>query len=206
MSIRHLCTFAVALAAVAAIPRGPVHAGDQYQATIVADDTNSTAFTIAKPGSKVSVKPSSKPADGGAVVQLVLKNVDCPNIGNDAGKANKCGSKGAGPDALTRKHVLNIGARALGLDTPDVAGLTYRLEKGAAVFEATGKNTISAAQAFGVLAGPIAGHALGVGLVKLQARGSDPDNPGTGCGVVPLPVGNTCIDGGVYGIAGIKVP
>jgi hypothetical protein len=183
-----------------------VHAGDQYQATIVADDTNSTAFTIAKPGSKVIVKPSSKPGDGGVLVQLILKNVDCPSVGNDASKANKCGSKGAAADALTRKHVLNIGARALGLDTPDVAGVTYRLEKGAAVFEATSKNTISAAQAFGALAAPIAGHALGVGLVKLQERGTDPDNATTGCSVVPSPVGSTCIDGGVYGIAGITVP
>ena len=206
MRVRNLCAVAFGMAAIAGIPRGPVHAGDVYQATIVADDTNSTSFTIAKPGSKVVVKPSSKAGDGGAVVQLVLKNVDCPSVGNDAGKANKCGSKGAGADALTRKHVLNIGARALGLDIPDVAGLTYRLEKGTAVFEATGKNTISAAQAFGALAGPIAGHALGVGLVKLQERGSDPDNPTTGCSVVPLPVGNTCIDGGVYGFAGIKVP
>jgi hypothetical protein len=152
------------------------------------------------------VKPSTKPGDGGVLVQLVLKNVDCPDVGNDKGKAGKCGSKGAGADALTRKHVLNIGARALGLDVPDTSGVTYRLEKGAAVFEATGKNTISAAQAFGNLAEAILHHPLGVGLVKLQERGSDPDNGTTGCSVVPLPVGNTCTDGGVYGIAGVTVP
>jgi len=183
-----------------------VQAGDQYQATIVADDTNSTDFKIAKPGSKVVIKPSTKPADGGVVLQLLLKSVDCPNVGNDGGKANSCGSKGAAADALTRKHVLNLGARALGLDTPDVAGLTYRLEKGAAVFEASGKNTVSANQAFGALASAIVGHSLGVGLVKLQERGSDPDNATTGCSVVPLPVGNSCTDGGVYGMTGIAVP
>jgi hypothetical protein len=183
-----------------------VQAGDQYQVTVVADDTNTTAFKIAKAGSKVVIKPSSKPGDGGVVVQLLLKSVDCPSVGNDGGKANSCGSKGAGADALTRKHVLNLGARALGLDVPDASGVTYRLEKGAAVFEATGKNTVSATQAFGALASAILHHALGIGLVKLQERGSDPDNATTGCSVVPLPVGNTCTDGGVYGMAGIAVP
>lgn len=206
MRAHNLCVAVLSLAAVVAVPRGAVHAGDQYQATIVADDTNSTAFTIAKPGSKLIIKPSSKPADGGIVVQLVLKNVDCPSIGNDGQKANKCGSKGANADALSRKHVLNIGARALGLDTPDVAGVTYRLEKGAAVFEATGKNMVSATQLFGALASAILHHSLGVGLVKLQERGTDADNATTGCGVVPLPVDNTCTDGGVYGFAGITVP
>jgi hypothetical protein len=206
MKVHNLCVVALGVAAFAAVPRGAVQAGDQYQATIVADDTNSTAFTIAKPGSKLIIKPSSKPADGGIVVQLVLKNVDCPSAGNDGGKANKCGSKGATADALTRKHVLNLGARALGLDVPDASGVTYRLEKGAAVFEATGKNTVSATQAFGDLASAILHHSLGVGLVKLQERGTDPDNTSTGCDVVPLPVGNTCTDGGVYGVAGITVP
>ncbi len=206
MRVRNLCLFAFGVAAVAGLPRGPVHAGDQYQATLVKDDTNPTAFTIAKPGSKIIIKPSTKPGDGGVLVQLILKNIDCPSVGNDLGKANKCGSKGAAADALTRKHVLNVGSRALGLDVPDASGVTYRLEKGAAVFETSGKNTITATQAFGALAAPIQGHALGVGLLKLQERGSDPDNPTTGCGVVPLPVGNTCADGGVYGIAGISVP
>jgi len=204
--VRKVWMVALGVVAVAGLPSSRAYAGDQYQATIVKDDTNATKFTIAKPGSKLVIKPSSKPGDGGVLLQLILKNVDCPDVGNDGNKANKCGSKGAGADALTRKHVLNIGARALGLDTPDVAGVTYRLEKGAAVFEATSKNTVSAAQAFGALAAPIAGHALGVGLVKLQERGMDPDNATTGCSVVPLPVGNTCIDGGVYGIAGVSVP
>ena len=206
MRVRNLCLFAFGVAAVAGLPSRPVHAGDQYQATLVADDTNATAFTIVKSGSKVKIKPSTKPGDGGVVVQMILKNVDCPAVGNDKGKAGKCGSKGAGAEALTRRHVFNIGSRALGLDVPDASGVTYRLEKGVGLFEATGKNTISATQAFGALAAPIAGHSLGVGLVKLQERGSDPDNPTTGCGVVPLPVGNTCTDGGVYGIAGVQVP
>jgi len=206
MNARRILTVAIGLAAIAGLPRGPVHAGDQVQATIVADDTNATAFTIIKPGSKIVVKPSSKPGDGGIVLQLLLKNVDCPDVGNDGGKAGKCGSKGAASDNLTRKHVLNLGARALGLDVPDVSGVPYRLEKGAAVFEATGKNTVSATQAFGSLAGPIKGHALGIGLVKVQERGTDPDNVNTGCAVVPLSVGNTCTDGGVYGVAGISVP
>ena len=206
MRVRNLCVVALGVAAMAAIPRGAVQAGDQYQVTIAADDTNATAFKIAKPGSKVVIKPSTKPADGGVVVQLLLKSVDCPSVGNDGGKPNSCGSKGAAADALTRKHVLNLGARALGLDVPDASGVTYRLEKGAAVFEASGKNTVSATQAFGALAGAILHHSLGIGLVKLQERGSDPDNATTGCGVVPLPVGNTCTDGGVYGMAGIAVP
>jgi len=206
MRVHNLCVVALGVAAVAAVPRGAVQAGDQYQVTVVADDTNSTAFTIAKPGSKVVIKPSSKAGDGGVTVQLLLKSVDCPSVGNDGGKANSCGSKGAGADALTRKHVLNLGARALGVDTDNSAGVTYRLEKGAAVFEASGKNTVSATQAFGALAGAILHHALGVGLVKLQERGSDPDNATTGCSVVPLPVDNTCTDGGVYGMAGIAVP
>jgi len=206
MSARRILAVVVGMAAIAGLPTGPAQAGDQYQATIVADDTNATAFAIAKPGSKIIIKPSSKPADGGIVVQLLLKNVDCPDIGNDGGKAGKCGSKGATADALTRKHVLNLGARALGLDVPDVTGVTYRLEKGAAVFESTGKNTVSATQAFGALAGAIRNHSLGIGVVKLQERGTDPDNASTGCSIVPLSPGNTCTDGGVYGVAGIFVP
>ena len=206
MRVWKVCRVALWVVAFAGLPNGRVYAGDQYQCTIIADDTNSTAFTIAKPGSKVVVKPSNKPTDGGVVLQLILKNVDCPSVGNDGGKANKCGSKGAGADALTRKHVLNIGARALGLDAPDSAGVTYRLEKGVALFEASGKNTVSSTQAFGVLGAAIRGHSLGVGIVKLHERGTDPDNATTGCGVVPLPVGNTCTDGGVYGVAGINVP
>jgi hypothetical protein len=206
MRVRNVCIVALGVAAVAGLSKGRAYAGDQYQATIVADDTNTTDFTIAKPGSKIIIKPSSKPGDGGVLLQMVLKNVDCPAAGNDGGKANKCGSKGAADDAPTRKHVMDIGARALGLDAPESAGVTYRLEKGAAVFEASGKNTVTSTQAFDVLGAAIRGHALGIGVVKLHARGSDPDNKTTGCGVVPLPIGNTCIDGGVYGMAGINVP
>jgi hypothetical protein len=206
MSVRSLCMFTIAAIAIVALSRGAAQAGDKYQATIVADDTNSTAFTIAKPGSKIIIKPSNKPADGGIVVQLVLKNVDCASIGNDKGKPNKCGSKGANEEALTRKHVLNIGARALGVEVPNAAGVTYRLEKGTALFETTGKNKVSATQVFGDLASAILHHALGIGVVKVQERGTDPDNADTGCSVAPLPDPNTCIDGGVYGVAGITVP
>ena len=79
MRVHNLCIVALGVAAIAVVPRGAVQAGDQYQVTVVADDTNATAFTIAKPGSKVVIKPSSKPGDGGIVLQLLLKSVDCPS-------------------------------------------------------------------------------------------------------------------------------
>jgi hypothetical protein len=207
MRVRNLCTVALGVAAVACIANGRAYAGDQYQCTIVGEDTNNTTgFTIAKPGSKLIIKPSTNPADNGVLIQLVLKNVDCPTVGNDGGKANKCGSKGAADDAPTRKHVLSIGAHALGADFPNVVATTYRLEKGVAIFEASGKNTISNNQMLGSAGAALQGHSLGIGIVTLRTPGTNEDDPATGCKVPHLTDVNTCSDGQVYGVAGIGVP
>jgi len=204
MRVREMCVVVFGAAAVAGLPKGPVQAGDQYQSTIVAEEaaTNTSDFGIAKPGSKFVIKPSTKAGDSGVTMQMVLANVNCPNAGNDGGKVNSCGSKGAAPGAPTRNHVVEIGARALGLEIPSAAGITYRLEKGKGLFEATGKNTVSGGQAFGALANGIQGHPLGVGLIRLHAPGTNPAD----CTTVPLADGNGCTDGPVYGFAGIGVP
>lgn len=197
MRVRKLCLVALGVAGVACLPPDRVYAGDQYQATIVGDDTNTTAFTIGKPGSKLIVKPSTTPGDNGVLVQLVLKNVDCPTVDNDGGKANKCNST---------KHVLGVGARALGLNLLNVIGFPYDLKKGVAVFEASGKNTVSNSQALGPIGTALQGHSLGMGIVMLLTPGSNEDDPATGCKAAHLTDVNTCCDGQPYGVAGITVP
>lgn len=186
---------------------GVAHARDKYQSTIVEESNNTTPFKLLKPG-KIKIFPSTKPGDGGIVFQLLLKKVDCPTIGNDKNKEGKCGVKGAPPESPVNDHIVEIGVRALGNDVPApgnpllvaAAGIPFRLEKGKAVFQATGKNKIGGA-AFGALSGLIFDQPLGIGLIKLRTAGSNPAD----CGTAPLLEGNGCNDGDVYAVAGITV-
>jgi hypothetical protein len=205
---RHLAT-SVLIGAVIGGPYVSVaHAKDKYQASIVGEPSNATPYTLLKPGSKIKISPSTKPGDGGIVFQLLLKNVDCPTIGNDKNKPGKCGVKDAPPESPVNNHILEIGVRALGNDVPApgnpllvaAAGIPFRLEKGKAVFQATGKNKIGGA-AFGALSSLIFDQPMGIGLIKLRTPGSNLAD----CGTAPLLEGNGCNDGDVYAVAGITV-
>lgn len=194
MKIKRVLGLALLPAAVGLLLTVPALAADKYQATIVEDGTNTTDFSFTKGGSKVSIKPSTKPGDGGIVTQLNAKFIDCPAIGNDKGKAGKCGESGS----AICDHVMNLGVRSVGLDLANVAGMRYCIEKGKVFFPSTGKNKVGGT-GFGALITLIFNQPLGIGLIKLQTPGSDPNS----CLTAPAPA--TCTDGDVYGMAGIVV-
>ena len=191
-----------ALALAAAFPlAGTAQAKDKYGASIVESPANTTNFSFAAPGSKVQIKPSSKVGDGGIIAQLNLKFVDCapPGPGNDGGTPGKCGVK----DSPVTNHVMDLGVNFGGVDFPSIVGIKYSIEKGKAAFQGTGKNKIGGG-VFGALVTAVFNQPLGIGLIKLHEAGSDP----AVCDTVPLvhpipPAINACIDGGVYGLAGI---
>jgi hypothetical protein len=195
MSKRILFGAIVASAVAVALPGGTVQAADKYAATIVESFVNPTTFGFAASGSKVQIKPSTKAGDGGIIAQLNLKFVDCPP-NNDGGAPGKCGVK----DSPIVDHVLNLSVNSLGVDFPSIAGIKYSIEKGKGAFQATGKNKINGT-AFGAFVSLVFNTPLGIGLIKLHEAGSVPAD----CDTVPLAMGNGCVDGGVYGIAGIVV-
>jgi len=205
MRVRNAVTVALAAGALVGLSRDTAHAGDQIQATIVnvdentdTDTSNDLPFKLLKPGSKIVVKPSFKPGDGGVTMQLIMKNIDCPapaGPGNDGDKPGKCGVKGS----PVTGHVMGVDARALGTDLGyETAGILYRIEKGTAVFEATGKNKTGGGF-FGAVSTLVFNKALGFNTFQFHTAASDPES----CENVPLIPGNDCTDGDVYAISGI---
>lgn len=176
---------------------GAAMAGDKYSASLIKYEpgAGNPRYEIVKSG-KVSIKSSTKAGDGGIVTQLTLGGIDCPapGPGNDGGKAGKCGVSGS----PVVNHVLTESTSFGGADLDDVAGIKFKLEKGKATFQATGKNKIGGA-VFGPLVSVIFNQPLGFGFIKVREAGSDPSD----CDAVPLAPGNGCTDGPLYGIAGI---
>jgi len=194
----------VAVAALVLLPVRTAQAGYQYQSTIVAETTqngNTTDFKLTKPGSsKVVIKPSSKSGDGGTVIQMVLTGVDCPAEGNDGAKTGKCGNAGS----PVMDHVLELGVRALGIEfpgggvSPSAVGILFKIAKGTAVFEATGKNILPG-KVFGPSTTSVFNSPLGIGLLRLHTPGSVTSDCAT------APPGPGCTDGVVYAYTGIVV-
>lgn len=170
----------------------------KYAASIVESQINPTNFSFDKEKSKVQIKPSGKAGDGGFVIQLNAKFIDCPLVGNDKGKAGKCGINGS----PVTNHIMELNLFVLGALGVKV-GVPYDVEKGKAAFVSTGKNKTAAGEA-GALVTVLFGTSIGVDGVRLRVTGSDPFNVTTGCGVQPLPVVNTCLNGAAYGIAGFR--
>jgi hypothetical protein len=193
MKITRLLGLALLPVAFGMVLTVPVQAGDKYQSTIVEDSANATAFSFTQGGSKVSIKPSTKAGDGAIVTQLNAKFIDCPP-NNDGGTPGKCGVK----DNAICDHVMNLGVRSTGLDLPNIAGIRYCIEKGKTFFPSTGKNKVGGT-VLGALVTLIFDQPLGIGLVKLQTPGSIPAS----CATAPAPA--TCVDGDIYGVAGIVV-
>jgi len=175
----------------------------KYSSSIVENSfpINPTNFSFTAEKSKVAIKTSGKDGDGGLVTQLNMKFVDCAAdaTGNDAG-AGTCGPKGA----LAPEGVMQLDVLVLGGDLPNVAGVPFYLEKGKSRFIGTGKNKQGAA-GFGATITVLFQQPMGVGYIKIKTAGSDMTNPTTGCGVVPLPLGNTCTDGALWAFAGVRV-
>jgi hypothetical protein len=163
-------------------------AGDKYDLTLVPEPGTSSPFALGKVvkgefvvqsnGSKVVIKPSTKAGDGGVVIQLVLKNVDCATYqgvddptGNNNGKPGKCGlaKKGKTTPAMpAHHHVLAASVNFMGGDLTDVAGILYQVENGVATFEASGKNKIGGAALFGSLVKLVFNTPMGFGLFELH--------------------------------------
>jgi hypothetical protein len=183
-----------ALCAAGAFTAMPALAGTKVQGNIVPQNIGGTCsgpcFTIGKPG-KFKVSESKKAGSGGIEMQLNIKGVDCANADppaeNDGGQAGKCDDV---------NHVLEVNTDFAGLETK--VGLLYDLVKGKTVFQATGKNKLTGADAFGALVGAIQGQSLGIGVLRVHAPGSNPAS----CLNAPLLV-TTCTDGEKYGIGGI---
>lgn len=176
----------------------PSVAADKYQSSVIGAYAGTTTFTFTKQKSKIKIQPRDKAGDGGVRLQLNLKFVDCPSIGNDKDKAGKCGVKGS----PVHNHVLEFSVNALGVDLEGVAGLPYYIEKGKGRFEATGKNKIYGSD-LGSFISLIFGQPLGIGQLKLRTPGSNPSE----CDTIPLgpPGTNGCTDGDVYALTGINV-
>jgi len=219
MEVRKPLWVAVAAAAAVLLPLRAAHAGQKYTSTVVEDDTNpgtvhlkgcspkkatSPITPVNCPTSNsVTIVPSTVQGNGGTTIQLKLKNVLCN-----------------GSPCNTTNNVFELWARALGTDTPGpsnpviiaAAGLLFNITNGTAVFP-NGKNVVAGGPAFGILVSAIFPKSLGVGLIKLHEPAHDP----LACGFAPLynianPVlnnnhsGTDCINGNVFGVAGIGVP
>jgi hypothetical protein len=181
---------------------GSAYAGDTYQSSVIESPpaANSTNFHLTKPG-KMKITPSKLPGTS-LVVQLILSGVDCdPN--NDGGKPGKCGSVATPEDAVLDMSVRQYILPPTGADMMHVAGVPIEFVKGKAVFSATGKNKADGSQVFGVLVAAFLDQPVGVHVTYVRAEGTDPTNAFTGCGIVPLPAVNTCLDGGEFAIAGM---
>ena len=175
---------------------GTAEAKDKYSATVVENSANTTDFHLLQGGSKIQIKPSDKPGDGGIVTQLNLKFVDCPppGPGNDGGAPGKCGVK----DSPVVNHVMDLSVHVLGNDFNSIVGIKYSIEKGKGFFQATGKNKITG-DVFGAFVTLVFNQSLGIGVIKLREAGTDP----TDCDTVPLVMGNGCTDGGIYAVGGV---
>ncbi len=200
MRIEKVLLVGLVLAVGALFLASPVQAKDKYQCSVIEVATNPTNFTwvAGTNKSKMKISPSYKDGDGGMVMQLGLKALDCPldPKGNDGGEAGKCGPK----DDPVLNHVLALSVNAVGLDLVDVAGVLYDVEGGKAKFVGTGKNKIGGTL-FGAMVGMIFNTPMGIGQIKLHEAGSNP----LACETAPLPPGSPCLDGGVYAMTGINV-
>lgn len=191
------------VAGAAVIVIGPPAEGQfkgagKYAASIVEFQANTSDFSFDKEKSKVQIKPSKKDGDGGFVIQLNAKFIDCPSLGNDKGKAGKCGQNGL-PHI---NHIMELNLHVLGALAVKT-GISFDVEKGKAAFSSTGKNKTVAGEA-GPLVSVLYTTAIGVDGIRLRTPGSDPFDEETGCDVLPLPPVNTCTDGLIYGIAGFR--
>jgi len=197
---------------------GTASAGDLYQSTIVeapaasgdAVPVNTSDFHLLKPGNLMKVTPSKNPGEA-VTMQLVLKNVDCVAEGNDGAKAGKCGVAAHNPNPAVPVHaVLDMSVHQYILfaisgnaDLMHVAGVPISFSKGVATIDASGKNKATGSAVFGALVGAFTNQKAGFHVTLVRTKGSDPANVTTGCGVTPLPPGNTCLDGTEFGLTGI---
>src|SRR2546425_2701081 len=187
-------------AAAGWVPIGTARAGDQVQESILGTDPTAGGFALTKHG-KAKIKPSTTAGDGGITFQLTLTGIDCPP-NNDGGSLGKCGVSGS-PQT---NHVLDIGALFGGAELNHVAGVKYKIEKGTATFQATGKNKIGGA-VFGPLVSAIFNKPLGFGYIEFRTPGTRPGD----CDKVPLPAAactgslttNCCTNGTLYALGGV---
>ena len=187
----------LALVASAPMAEAQFKGAGKYAAGIVEFEANTSDFSFDKEKSKVQIKPSKKDGDGGFVIQLNAKFIDCPP-NNDKGKAGKCGEN----TIPQQNHIMELNLHVLGA-LPVKTGLRYDVEKGKAAFESTGKNKTPASTA-GALVSVLYTTSIGVDGIRLRTPGSDVLHPTTGCDALPLPPVNTCADGLIYGIAGFR--
>jgi hypothetical protein len=165
-----------------------------------AGNCNTAGYSFASEKSKVQIKPSGTDGDGGIITQLGLKFVNCPGEeGNDGGAPGACGPQGS----PATNHVFVLESNFAGIVTR--AGVMYDIEKGKGAFQATGKNKVGGAAIAGPLVTAVFQRPLGIGQIQLKTPGSNVSHPTTGCGAIPLPPVNTCSDGQIYGVAGIRV-
>jgi hypothetical protein len=179
----------------------PVQAGTKVQGSMVPTGPGTTYFLLdGKPG-KFAIKASKKAGDGGSVLQLKLKGVDCDaNGNNDGGKAGKCSETG---------HTMVFWSNFSGIVT--VTPILYDLDGGKSIFPSSGKNKVTAADSFGPIASAIQGNSLGVGFIEARGPGSDTSGGACDPPILPgdpltYPAGaskTTCIDGELYAIGGI---
>ncbi len=230
MQTRSRWYFALLVAAGVVLPLAIAHAGDKYSCTLVQEvgppGPNTSDFALLKPGNQITIAPAKPklgppPSAPGLVMQLILKNVDCPAEGNDSNKTGKCGiaqdpakckmagspqpcctGLGTGPGCSPVDAALALSVHFGGVDIFNVTGVPIEFVKGQAVFQATEKNKIDGS-VFGGLVVAILGQPIGFHVLTVKTEGTDPTNLTTGCGVVPLPMVNTCLDGIPFAFTGI---
>ena len=183
MKVRRTFWAAVLVGAVVCLPLRKAHAGAQYQSTITEDSSNTSSTHLSKPSGadKIVLKPSKKKGDGGFVIQLVAKDINC---------GSQCNN-----------NVIDLGVHAIGTDVPNAVGVLFNVNGGQAVF-ANGKNATGTGSLFGSLASSIFNKSLGIGLISLRQPGSNAAD----CANVPLAPGNGCNDGAIYAVSGFVVP
>ncbi len=174
----------IAAGILAMTATGPVSAATKVQGNLIAVDDGSNLYNIAKPG-KFAFKESKAALGGGMAIQLNLKGIDCPT-----GAANKC-------DSTDNVMELTVAFGGGSLETH--TGILFNVEGGKAVFPQTGKNKVSGADVFGVIASVTQGQTLGLGLVRIHATASVPAS----CANPVLLPGNTCADGENYAVSGV---
>ena len=172
----------------------------KYSSSVMPRPGYAGDFTMpGKAKGKVQIKPSKKDGDAGWTIQLNVKGIDCPLAGNDGGEAGKCGLNDVG----VAGHQMELNILALGAVGAKVA-VEFQIEKGKTTFVSTGKNKQGAGGA-GALATVLFNTNLAIDSIRLHEPGSDPLNAMTGCGVIPLPEPNTCLDGPAWAFTGIQV-
>ena len=208
VQMRRIYRSVLVLAAGVVLPLATAHAGDMYQCSVIHDPSGSSDFMLTKPGNKIKIVPSPASMPGtGMVMQLILKNVDCPLEGNDKNTAGKCGVAATkATPAAPVDAILAVGVYYPPLNLVNVFGVPVQFTKGVATFTATGKNKVDGATVAGAFVGAVLGASMGFEAFTVRKPGSDPTNVTTGCSVgPPLPAGNTCLDGEPFAMSGIKM-